>query len=304
MDKSIVVVGSVAFDSIETVHGKTEQTLGGSAVYFSLASSAFTNVKLVGVAGEDFGAENIAKLRAHKIDLEGLEIIKKGKTFHWHGSYDKDYNEALTKKTELNVFETFDPQLPLSYRNTPNIFLANIDPDLQMRVLDQIKKPRLIACDTMNFWITGKKKALLKLLKRVHILFINEMEARMLTGEHNLIKAGHMVLQMGPEVVIVKRGASGATLFTGKERITLPALPVEDVVDPTGAGDSFGGGFMGYISTVKNWRSLNEIKKAMAYGTVISSFNVENFSVSSIYRLKKSAIEKRFKKYTASLKIC
>ncbi len=303
MNNSIVVVGSVAFDSIDTVNGKTEYALGGSAVYFSVAASAFTTVQLVGVAGDDFGHDNLRCLQARKIDLRGLEIVKGGKTFHWQGSYDKDYNEATTKKTELNVFETFNPVLNEAHCASGNIFLANIDPELQMRVLKQVKKPRLIACDTMNFWISGKRTQLLKLLKHVNILFINETEVRMLTGEHNLIAAGRLAQKLGPQIVIVKRGASGATLFHGKECITFPAYPVEKVVDPTGAGDSFGGGFMGYIATVKNWSSLEEIKKAMAYGTVVSSFNVESFSIGALFKLKKSDVNRRFAKYTKSLRI-
>ncbi|MDD4004570.1 MAG: PfkB family carbohydrate kinase [Elusimicrobiaceae bacterium] len=303
MDNSIVVVGSVAFDSIETVNGNTDRALGGSAVYFSVAASSFTKVRLVGVAGDDFGDANIKRLRARKIDVSGLEIVKGGRTFHWRGSYDKDYNEATTKKTELNVFETFNPALSKEHRASGNIFLANIDPELQMQVLRQVEKPRLVACDTMNFWIAGHRAQLLKLLRRVNILFINETEVRMLTGEHNLIVAGRLAQKLGPEAVIVKRGASGATLFKGDECVTFPAYPVEKVVDPTGAGDSFGGGFMGYISTVGNWRSFGEIKKAMAYGTVVSSFNVESFSIGSLFSLKKADVSRRFARYVKSLRI-
>lgn len=303
MDNSIVVVGSVAFDSIETAHGNTDHALGGSAVYFSVAASSFTTVRLVGVAGDDFGEDNLKRLTARAIDVSGLEIVKGGKTFHWQGSYDKDYNEATTKKTELNVFETFKPSLSDVHRRGANLFLANIDPELQMGVLRQVDKPRLVACDTMNFWISGKRAQLVELLKHVNILFINETEVRMLTGEHNLMVAGRLAQKLGPEVVIVKRGASGATLFKGEDCITFPACPVEKVVDPTGAGDSFGGGFMGYISTAADWRSLNAIKRAMAYGTVVSSFDVESFSINALCGLTKADVDRRFNQYVQSLRI-
>lgn len=302
MDKTILVVGSVALDSVETIHGKTQRALGGSAVHFSLSASQFSPVKIVGCVGEDFPDKYRGYLKRRNVCLEGLEVMP-GKTFHWVGRYDRDYKNAETIATHLNVFEHFKPKLNDDHRRCGVLFLANIDPDLQRQVLDQMGKPRLVAADTMNYWISLKKPSLLKLLKKVDMLFVNEEEARQLTGEYNLIKAARLIMKMGPRGIIVKRGDAGAMLFFKDNVLSVPAHPIEKVVDPTGAGDTFAGGFMGYLAAAKDWRNFDVIRRAMSYGTVMSSFSVENFSTKRVGTISKPQICSRFDKYVDALHV-
>lgn len=302
MEKNILVVGSVALDSVSTVHGSTTRALGGSAVHFSISASKFAPVRIVGVVGEDFPAAYRNLLRRRNIDLEGMQVLP-GKTFHWKGRYDKDFKNAQTIATDLNVFEHFKPRLSAAHSQCGVLFLANIDPDLQRGVLRQMKHARLVACDTMNYWITLKKNSLKRLLAGVNLFFVNEEEARQLTGEHNLIKAAKLLVKMGPQAVVIKRGDSGALLFYRGEMLAMPAMPIEKVVDPTGAGDTFAGGFLGYLAAAPDWRDFNILRRAMAYGTVMSSFNVENFSVRRTEKLSKAAICERYRAYVGSLAV-
>jgi len=302
MKKNILVVGSVALDSVETIHGCTRKGLGGSAVHFSISASQFSPVRIVGVVGSDFPSRFRALLKRKNIDLEGMQEMP-GKTFHWKGRYDKDFKNACTIATHLNVFEHFKPCLGPDHKKCGVLFLANIDPDLQRDVLAQMDGPRLVACDTMNYWISLKKPSLVKLLAGVNLFFVNEEEARQLTGEHNLMKAARLLAKMGPQAVVIKRGDSGAMLFYKGEVLAIPAQPIERVVDPTGAGDTFAGGFVGYLAAAPDWRDFGVLKRAMAYGTVLSSFNVENFSVRRTEKLRKAEIADRYAKYVKSLSI-
>jgi len=289
---SILVVGSVAIDSVETPFGVGENVLGGSATYFSTSASFFTDVNLVGVIGDDFPQEHIDFLRARNIDLRGL-VRESGKTFHWKGKYGYDLNEAQTLDTQLNVFQTFRPQIPAEYADTEYLILANIDPALQLEVLSQVKKPRVIACDTMNFWISSKPEVLKQVIEKVDFFIINEGEARQLTGEVNLVKAARAILGMGAKNLIIKRGEYGVLLFTGESIFAAPAYPLEKVFDPTGAGDTFAGGFMGYLASTGNL-SEEAIRQAIIYGSVMASFNVEDFSLDRLRTLQYSEIEERF----------
>ncbi len=289
---SILVVGSVAFDSVKTPFGEADEVLGGSGTYFSTSASYFAGVKLVAVVGTDFPDEHIEKLEAHDIDLEGLVKVE-GETFRWKGRYDFDLNQAHTLDTQLNVFSDFDPVIPESYRKSPFVFLANIDPELQHKVLDQVEAPKLVACDTMNFWIEGKPDALRALLKRVDICVINEGEAREFAGEASLVKAANKILAEGPRCLIVKRGEYGALMFNGDSIFSAPAYPLEDIFDPTGAGDSFAGGLMGYLANTDDISDAN-IRKAIIFGTVMASFNVEAFSLGKLGSLTLEAIRDRY----------
>ncbi len=287
---SIVVVGSVALDSIETPYGKVERALGGSATYFSIAASFFHPVRLVAIVGEDFSSGHIELLKSHGVDLEGL-VRAKGKTFHWKGRYN-DLNVAETLATELNVYADFDPELPESYRRSEYIFLANINPDLQLKVLGQVRSPKLVACDTMNLWINTALDDLKEVLKRVDLLILNDSEAKMIAGEENLIAASRKLLELGPDRVIVKKGEHGAMSLTSETFFAIPAYPVEKVVDPTGAGDSFAGGVIGYLaSTGRN--DEESYRRAIAYGTVLASFNVEDFSLRRLSSISREDIERR-----------
>ena len=289
---SLLVVGSVALDSVKTPYGEIQEGLGGSATYFSIAAGCFTKVRLVAVVGEDFPERHVAFLRSRGVDLRGLSRTK-GKTFRWKGSYGEDMNEAKTLKTELNVFETFRPELPPAYKDTSFVFLANIDPDLQRGVVDQIPDPHLVACDTMNYWISSKPRALKKTLSRVDVLFLNEGEARQLAGGSNLLTAARELLSMGPSTVVIKRGEYGALLFKKESIFWAPAYPLETVRDPTGAGDSFAGGFMGYLSRRKGVTETR-LRRALIYGSIMASFNVEDFSLNRLRRTKREDIERRF----------
>lgn len=299
---SILVVGSVAYDSVETPFGLRERVLGGSATYFSTCASYFSGVNLVAVVGDDFAEEDKRFLEGRSVNLEGL-TTEEGKTFHWSGRYQGDMNEAETLDTRLNVFERFTPRLPESYHSLSTLFLANIDPELQLQVLDQMEKPGLTACDTMNFWIDGKREALLKLLPRVDILLLNEGEAKSLAGETNTLRAARVIReQMGPRRVVVKRGEYGVLVCGPDGFFGAPAFPVEQVVDPTGAGDTFAGGFIGYLD---NKGALNEaaIRRAVAYGTVMASFTVEDFSLDRLKRLERNEIDERFEAYLSATRI-
>ncbi len=291
----IVVVGTVAFDTVETPFGKGENVLGGSATYFSTSASFFSDVSLVAVVGEDFPEEHVSFLKSREIDLQGLQRIP-GKTFHWSGKYGYDLNEAQTLDTQLNVLLDFKPELPAAYRSTDVLFLANIDPELQLQVLDQVDKPRLTACDSMNFWISSKPEALKEVMRRVDIVVINEGEARMLTGEANLVKAARQMINQGCKRLVVKRGEYGVLMFTTDTVFAAPAWPLEEVFDPTGAGDTFAGGFMGYLA---NTGDLSEegIRQALVFGSVMASFNVEDFSLNRMKRLTYPEIEARYRSF-------
>lgn len=291
----IVVVGTVAFDTVETPFGRGENVLGGSATYFSTSASFFTDVSLVAVVGEDFPDEHLEFLRSREINLDGLQRIP-GKTFHWTGKYGFDLNEAQTIDTQLNVLMEFNPELPAAYRDTDVLFLANIDPELQLKVLDQVKSPALVACDSMNFWISSKPEALKEVMKRVDIVVINEGEARMLTGEANLVKAARKIIGLGCKRLVVKRGEYGVLMFSGDSVFAAPAYPLEEVFDPTGAGDTFAGGFMGYLANTGD-HSEEGIRQALVFGSVMASFNVEQFSLNRMKQLDYKEIEARYRSF-------
>ncbi len=292
---SIVVVGTVAFDTVETPFGKGDNVLGGSATYFSTSASFFTDVSLVAVVGEDFPQEHVDFLQSRSIDTTGLQRIP-GKTFQWRGKYGYDLNDAQTLDTQLNVLMEFRPDLPESYRDAEYLFLANIDPELQLEVLEQVRSPKLVACDTMNFWISSKPAALTEVMRKVDIVVINEGEARQFTSEANLIKAARKIIALGCKRLVVKRGEYGVLMFTGDSVFAAPAYPLEEVFDPTGAGDTFAGGFMGYLA---NTGDLSEegVRQAIVFGSVMASFNVEDFSLERMKRLDYHEIETRYKSF-------
>ncbi|OQY20287.1 MAG: sugar kinase [Desulfobacteraceae bacterium 4572_35.1] len=292
---SILVVGSVAFDSVETPFGKAEEVLGGSGTYFSTSASFFTDVNLVAVVGEDFPQKHIDFLCERNVDLRGLTTAP-GKTFRWSGEYGYDLNEAKTLDTQLNVFADFCPELPEAYLDAEYVFLANIDPELQLEVLKQVVRPKVVACDTMNFWIEGKRDALINTLKYVDILLINDAEVRQLANEANMVKAARKVLTMGPKTLVVKRGEYGATMFTEHGIFVAPAYPLESIYDPTGAGDTFAGGFMGYLATVDD-NSEAAMRQAIIFGSIMASFNVEAFSLDRMRTLSFSEVQERFRKF-------
>lgn len=294
---SLLVVGSIAYDTVETPFGKVEDSLGGSALYFSAAASLFGPVNVVGVVGSDFDASKISFLKKRGVDLEGL-YMESGKTFRWGGRYYEDMNKRETLFTYLNVFERFQPRIPEHYRKSKYVFLANIDPELQLQVLDQIEKPELVVLDTMNFWISGKRAELENVLKRCDIIVLNDEEAKELTGEFNLIKATKRIIEFGPKSVIVKKGEHGAMLYHNQEFFFAPAFPLEKVIDPTGAGDSFAGGFMGFIAK-QNKSDFATLKKAIIYGSTIASFNVEDFSFNRLKTLTMEEIEERVNAFKA-----
>ncbi len=288
---SILVVGSIALDIVDTPFGEVKEVLGGSASYFSLAASLFTDVKIVAVIGNDFPKKYLQLFKSKGIELKGIQRAK-GKTFRWHGRYGYDLRDPETIGTYLNVFENFDPIIPKDYREAEYVFLANINPELQLHVLKQVKKPRLVACDTMNYWIEKKPKELRDVLNQVNILMINDSETRELAQEPGIMKAARTVLDMGPQILIVKRGEYGALMFSKEGIFWAPSYPLEAVIDPTGAGDTFAGGFMGYVS--RNDSSGSGFKKAVVYGCVVASFTVEDFSVNRLTALHNEEIETRF----------
>jgi len=294
---SLLVVGSVAYDGIETPFGSVDRILGGSATYISLASSYFANIiNLVGVVGKDFKEEDIKLLRSKGVDLQGLQRDDSGNTFFWKGKYHYDLNNRDTLDTQLNVFEHFDPVIPESYQNTKYIALGNIEPSLQEKVLDQVKNPGFVVMDTMNFWIEGTPDALKKTLKRVDLLVINDSEARELADEPNLIKAAEKVMEMGPQALIIKKGEHGALLFTDSEIFSAPAFPVIDIFDPTGAGDTFMGGLLGWLSYTDD-ASPQNLRRAVIMGSVMASFCVEEFGPERLKDLTEKEIYDRYREF-------
>jgi sugar/nucleoside kinase (ribokinase family) len=296
---SMVVVGSVAFDTIASPSGSVTDILGGAATYCSLAASYFTQVRMVAVVGEDFGAEQEKVFEKHGIDTRGIERAK-GKTFRWGGSYSDNLNEAKTTFTDLNVFQSFQPRIPSEYDDTEFLFLANIQPTLQADVRRKMNGVRLTGCDTMNYWIKGARNELAETLKLVDVLLINDTETKMLANETNLPRAAHRVLAMGPKALVIKHGEYGATIFfregafgIGHHPFRAPALPIEEVKDPTGAGDSFAGGFMGYLASQKEL-SREVLKRALFYGGVMGSFAVERFGTERLQSLTRDEIDARF----------
>jgi sugar/nucleoside kinase (ribokinase family) len=292
----LLVVGSVALDSVETPFGKVQEVLGGSATYFSCAASFFTTVRLLASVGDDFPETYVALLRKRNIDLRGLRTAR-GRTFRWSGEYGYDLNEAKTRETQLNVLAAFRPMLGDELRRMPFLFLANIDPSLQLDVLTQMaERPRLVALDTMNFWIQGKRDALLRVLKEVDVVTINDAEARQLAGEPNLVRAARAIAGMGPKVVVVKRGEYGAMMIANGSFFVVPAYPLEAVYDPTGAGDTFAGGFMGYLAGEERVDEA-AMRRAMVYGSVMASFTVEDFSLNRLLRLTREELTERYRAF-------
>ncbi len=294
---SLLVVGSIALDTIETPTGKVENALGGSSTYISIASSYFQNeVHLIGVVGEDFPQEHINLLKNHNIDISGLEIIKGGKTFRWGGKYHTDMNQRDTLFTELGVFEQFDPKIPEKERKDKFVVLGNIHPALQNHVLTQLDSPELIVCDTMNLWIETAYDELIEVIKKVDVLIINDSEARLITKENNLIKSAKIIMGMGSKHLIIKKGEHGALLFGEDKIFAAAAYPLESISDPTGAGDTFAGGFTGYLSRSGDL-SFDNMKRAVIYGSAVASFCVQEYSTKKIENLTKEEIQKRFKEF-------
>jgi sugar/nucleoside kinase (ribokinase family) len=292
---SVLVVGSVALDSVETPFGKAEEVLGGSATFFSASASLLAPVQLVGIIGSDYPVERLEKLAARGVDLAGLERAE-GESFHWRGRYRHDLNSAETIETRLGVFSHFRPKIPEQFRNAPFVFLGNIDPRLQLEVLQQVSKPRLVACDTMNFWIESRRSDILALLSRVDILTLNDAEARQLTEQVNLVKAARWIMQHGPKHVIIKKGEHGAFMFTHSSVFYAPAYPLEEVFDPTGAGDAFAGGFIGYLARTGDLSEPN-LKRAVVYGSAMGSFAVERFSITRFLEIGAEDIVKRVREF-------
>lgn len=294
---SVLVVGSLALDTIETPFGSVDNALGGSATYIAAAASYFVKpIRLVGVVGGDFPKEAIAFLESKGVDLEGLEIVKQGKTFRWSGKYHYDLNTRDTLFTHLNCFEHFDPKIPDKYRRSKCVCLGNIDPVLQGKVLDQIENPWVVVCDTMNYWIERRNAELLQTLKRIDVLIVNDSEARLLAKEPNLIKAGRIIRSMGPKAVIVKKGEHGALLMTEQMIFSAPAYPMENIFDPTGAGDAFAGGFTGWLERTGDMSEEN-LKRAVIYGSTLASFCVEKFSVEGLADITYLQIQDRFREF-------
>ncbi|MCH7965286.1 MAG: sugar kinase [Bacteroidetes bacterium] len=292
----LLIVGSLALDTVITPFDKVEGALGGSATYISLAASYFSGpVELVGVVGNDFPDEYVRMLEDHGVDLEGLQK-EEGKTFRWGGKYHYDLNVRDTLFTDLNVFEKFDPVIPEKFKKSKYVCLGNIDPTLQLKVLEQMIEPQLVVCDTMNYWIEGKKEELLQLLKRVDVLIINDSETRLLVQEPNLIKASKMIMDLGPQTLIIKKGEHGAMLFTDETIFSAPAYPMEMIYDPTGAGDSFAGGFTGYLFKTRDL-SPNNLKSAVIYGSSMASFCVEKFSTKGLEELSYLQIQDRYREF-------
>jgi sugar/nucleoside kinase (ribokinase family) len=283
----------VAYDTVETPFGTAERVLGGSASFFAVAASLFAPVRLVAVVGDDFGEKELAAFAGRPIDLEGLERAA-GATFHWHGRYSFDLNSRETVRTDLNVFERFQPRIPPAHRRSEHVFLGNIDPSLQASVLDQVERPRLVACDTMNFWIERTPEELRRTLARVDVLLVNDAEARQLSGEWNIVKAARAVRAMGPRTLVVKKGEHGVLMFSDQGSFATPAYPLEEVFDPTGAGDTFAGGFVGYLAAAP---VLDEeaLRRAVVMGSTLASFCVEAFSLDRLLRLTRAEVDERFR---------
>jgi sugar/nucleoside kinase (ribokinase family) len=292
---SLLVVGSVALDSVQTPFGQTEDVLGGSAVFFSAAASLFAPVQLVGVIGEDYPVDQLSFLSERGVDLSGLARAE-GESFRWRGSYRFDLNAAETLETRLGVFANFHPHIPEAFRDADRVLLANIDPELQLDVLKQVRSPEFVAADTMNFWIDSKRDALLELLERVDLLFVNDAEARQLSREVHLARAGRWIQDHGPKYVAIKKGEHGAVLFTPDNVFFMPGYPLEEIFDPTGAGDCFAGGFMGYLAQAGRYGD-GDLRRAMAYGSALGSFAVERFSVDRLRDLTLAEVEERVRQF-------
>jgi sugar/nucleoside kinase (ribokinase family) len=292
---SILVVGSVAFDTVTTPFGEVREALGGSATHFSVSASFWSPVRLVAVVGEDFTEAHRQPLVDRKVDLGGL-TVSPGRTFRWSGSYGDDLNAARTLDTQLNVFADFRPEIPEAWRDTPLLFLANIDPELQWDVLQQVRGAKLVAADTMNYWIESKPEALRRLLPRVDVLLINDGEIRQLTGERNLVRAVEVVRGLGPQAVVVKRGEHGVLVFQGETPFALPAFPLDNVMDPTGAGDAFAGGFLGYLAS-RGLGGEPDLRTASVVGSVMASYQVEEFSLDRLKRLTEPEIRDRYSRF-------
>jgi sugar/nucleoside kinase (ribokinase family) len=292
---SLVIVGSVAFDTIRTPWGSRERIVGGSGTYCSLAASYFTRPRIVGVVGRDFPRKTLALLKSRGVDLEGLKV-KAGKTFHWEGKYEEDPNRRTTVRTELNVFADFRPRVPEHYKGSRIVYLANLNPEHHDFILGQFRKPALLAMDTIRLWIETKREALLKELGRIDIFFANDEEARLITGEINLISAGKALVKLGPSLVLLKKGEHGALVFGRDFVFGVPAHPCEDVIDPTGAGDSFAGGFLGYLDKVRGL-APKEVRRAAVYGSVLASFAIEDFGIGRFLTLDCDLVEARFRQF-------
>jgi len=292
---SLVIVGSLAFDTIETPETRMEKIVGGSCAYSVLAASYFTEPKIVAVVGDDFPADVLDLFRSRGVDTRGLKV-EKGKTFHWEGRYGHDPNQRTTIKTELNVFQDFKPELLPGYRRAEIVFLGNIDPDIQEDIRFQLEKPKLVAMDTINLWINTKRDALLRVLRDVDMFFANDEEVKMLAGENNLITAGKKLLELGPSLMIIKKGEHGALLLGENFVFGTLAFPCENVVDPTGAGDSFGGGFLGYLDKVQSFENKH-LRRAVVYGSVLASFTIEKFGIEGLKSLTLEQIEQRFSEF-------
>ena len=290
----MLVVGSVAFDTIHNALGTHRKIVGGSATYAAFSGSFFTDVQLVGVVGRDFPDDVVRSMKERRIDVDGLEVAD-GDTFHWEGRYTDDLTSRATIRTDLNVFADFDPKIPERFRETPYVMLGNIAPELQLSVLDQVRQPKLVVADTMNFWIDGKLPELKKLLKRVHVLVINEEEARQLSGRHHLIHVAHELLKLGPKTIVIKQGEYGAWLFAGEHVFSAPAFLLE-AQDPTGAGDSFAGGFLGYIAAA-NSLEPEVLRRAVIYGSTVASFCVEGIGVERLLSIQRADIDARVAKF-------
>jgi sugar/nucleoside kinase (ribokinase family) len=295
MGEPVLIVGSVALDSVRTPFGEVAQALGGAASYASVSASFFAPPRLVGVVGEDFPERHVAEFARRGIDVAGLQRAA-GRTFHWAGYYEYDLNQAHTTATELNVFETFRPTLPEAYRASPYVFLANIDPLLQLAVLDQVRHPKLVICDTMNYWIERKQKELRETLRQIDVLILNESEARLLSHEPNLIRSGKVIRGMGPSIVIIKKGEHGALLLTENIVFSAPAYPMENIFDPTGAGDAFAGGFVGWLARTDDLSEEN-LKRAVIYGSTLASFTVEKFGIDGMRELNYLQIHDRVREF-------
>ncbi|MEY4566490.1 MAG: putative sugar kinase YdjH [Planctomycetota bacterium] len=299
---SLLVVGSVAFDTIHTPTAERDRVLGGSAVYFSYAASFFTPVRLVGVVGEDWPSEHTRMLQSRNIDTSGLEVKQGGKTFFWKGRYKPNMNDRDTLEVDLNVFGEFNPVLPAQFRDTPFVFLANAAPAVQLKVLEQTQNPKIVFADTMDLWINTAQPALRELLTKVDGLVLNDSEAKLLTEKENLIEAGRAVQKLGPKYVVVKKGEHGAIFFEPEGVSVLPAFPTDRVVDPTGAGDSFAGGMMGYLASTGK-TDPQSLRRALAYGTLVASYNVEDFSLDRMKQIERTDLDRRFDQYQTMLRI-
>jgi sugar/nucleoside kinase (ribokinase family) len=292
---SILVVGSIAYDTIETPNGKMDDALGGSTLYFAAAASLFTQVNVVGVIGSDFNNDELNFLKKRDVNFDGL-YTEEGKTFRWGGRYHKNMNQRDTLFTDLNVFENFEPTIPEHYKNSEYVFLANIDPQLQLQVLEQVKNPKLVVLDTMNLWINIKRDDLEQVVRKSDIVIINDEELLQFTEEENLIKAAKKIIELGPSKLIIKRGEYGALLFSNNRFFFAPAFPLENVVDPTGAGDTFAGGFLGYLASCDEVDD-STLRKALIYGCTTASFTVEDFSLLCLKNMTKKQLEQRFERF-------